>query len=114
MGFLDTIPVEPTSEPNSQSTRVTIPLGAGGTLVVVGPEHVELCDVCVLRGAAVLDFHRLKSGEREQSVLPPGRYRVGVVVREKGEGQPPWTDRFDAEHVADVSAGEGTVLTPAP
>ena len=62
-------------------------------------------------GEAVLDLHRLKSGQRERSVLPPGRYRVGVAVCREDEVQPAWRDRFDAEHVADVHVGAETVLT---
>lgn len=103
-----------TAESSTELTEVTVPIDVGGTLVVEGPDRDGIWDVYVSRGEGVLALHRLERSERESSVLPPGRYRVGVVARQRGEGQPAWVDRFDAEHVVEVRAGEETVLTLSP
>jgi hypothetical protein len=103
-----------TAESSTELTSVTVQIDVGGTLIVEGPDRDGICDVYVMRAEGVLDLHRLERGERAQSVLPPGRYRVGVVARQRGEGQPAWVDRFDAEHAVEVRAGEETVLSLSP
>jgi RNA polymerase sigma factor (sigma-70 family) len=100
-----------TAESSTELTAVTVPIDVGGTLTVTGPDRDGIRDVYVMRDECVLDLHRLQQGERASSVLPPGRYRVGVVARQRGEGQPAWVDRFDTEQAVEIRAGEEAVLT---
>ena len=49
------------------------------------PIDSVLRNIFVLRGEAIVNLHQLDHSAEERSILPPGRYRVGVQERPRDQ-----------------------------
>jgi hypothetical protein len=83
-------------------------------LVVRAPDDDRMLTVHVLRGEGVVDHQPLEYGAEARSILPAGRYRVGIVSRDPSKVLQSCVDRFDSLHDDEVRVGEETVLTLTP
>jgi hypothetical protein len=97
-----------------ETSAVTIEITSGGLLVVRAPDDDRMLTVHVLRGEGVVDHQPLEYGAEARSILPAGRYRVGIVSRDPSKVLQSRVDRFDSLHDVEVRVGEETVLTLTP
>jgi len=67
-----------------------------------------------MRSDAVVAVHQLERSAEARSVLPPGRYRVGVKERPRDQRRSPHAPRFDALFEVEVVRGEAVTLEVAP
>jgi hypothetical protein len=105
--------LESISLPSTEPVEVVVPLAPGGTLVLRAPLDGLPRDVYILRGDSVVKLHQLERSAEERSVLPPGRYRVGVKQRSRHQLRPANAPRFDVVFEVDVIVGEEVTLDVA-
>jgi len=109
VGVLDSIPLRST-----EPFEAVVPLAPGGTLVLRAPLDGVPRDVYILRGDTVVKLHQLELSSEERSILPPGRYRVGVKQRPRDQPRSANAPRFDAVFEVDVVVGGEVTLDVAP
>lgn len=109
VGVLESIPL-----PSTEPVEAVVPLAPGGTLLLRAPIDGVPRDVFVLRGDSVVKLHQLERSAEERSILPPGRYRVGVKQRPRDQPRSANAPRFDAVFEVDVVVGGEVTLDVAP
>jgi RNA polymerase sigma factor (sigma-70 family) len=106
--------LESISLSSTEPVEAVVPLALGGTLVLRAPLDGLPRNVYVMRGDGVVALHQLERSAEERSVLPPGRYRVGVKQRPRDQLRSADAPRFDAVLEVEVIVGEEVTLDVAP
>jgi RNA polymerase sigma factor (sigma-70 family) len=109
VGLLESI-----SLPSTEPVEAVVTLAAGGTLVLRAPIDNVLRNFFVLRGEAIVNMPQLEHSAEVRTILPPGRYRVGVNERPSDQLRAAGGPRFDAVFEVEVVVGEEVALDVAP